>query len=542
MKFGSASPADAVGGVTVHTLRQGSLVLKKGTTIGPAEVEALKREGVKEVVVVRLEDGDISEDLAAGSIAQAIAGDGVDVERAFTGRSNLFATRAGVLVVDRTAVDNINRVDEAITFATLPAFKAVVPGEMIATVKIVPFGIKADLGAMAVAAAQTGRMSVAPYTVKRVGIVSTLLPGLAPKVIEKTLRVTADRLAPAGAAIIAERRVPHEEAALAASVKELLGLGAELVIVFGASAIADRRDVIPAALEAIGGEIEHFGMPVDPGNLLLIGNAGGVPLLGAPGCARSPVENGFDWVLTRLLAGLEVTRADLTGMGVGGLLMEIVTRPQPRKPAGSEGNRNVAAVILAAGRSTRMGGPNKLLAELAGKPLVRTVTEQALASGASGVIVVTGHQAGEVEKALAGLKVKFVRNPDFAAGLASSVKTGIAAVPANADGAVVCLGDMPLIDARLIDRLIEAFAPDRGDLIAVPVSEGRRGNPVLWSRRFFTELMALDGDIGARHLIARHAEVVAEVPVEGHGAFLDIDTPEALAAAQQHKRQPERLS
>jgi molybdenum cofactor cytidylyltransferase len=542
MKFGPASPADAVGGVTVHTLRQGSLVLKKGTTIGPAEVEALKREGVEEVVVVRLEDGDISEDLAAGSIARAIAGDGVDVERAFTGRSNLFATRAGVLVVDRTAVDNINRVDEAITFATLPAFKAVVPGEMIATVKIVPFGIKADLGAMAVAAAQTGRMSVAPYTVKRVGIVSTLLPGLAPKVIEKTLRVTADRLAPAGAAIIAERRVPHEEAALAVSVKELLGLGAELVIVFGASAIADRRDVIPAALEAIGGEIEHFGMPVDPGNLLLIGNAGGVPVLGAPGCARSPVENGFDWVLTRLLAGLEVTRADLTGMGVGGLLMEIVTRPQPRKPAGSEGNRNVTAVILAAGRSTRMGGPNKLLAELAGKPLVRTVTEQALASGASGVIVVTGHQAGEVEKALAGLKVKFVRNPDFATGLASSVKTGIAAVPANADGAVVCLGDMPLIDARLIDRLIEAFAPDRGDLIAVPVSDGRRGNPVLWSRRFFTELMALDGDIGARHLIAKHAEVVAEVPVEGHGAFLDIDTPEALAAAQQHKRQPERLS
>lgn len=542
MKFGPASPADAVGGVTVHTLRQGSLVLKKGTTIGPAEVEALQRAGVKEVVVVRLEDGDISEDLAAGGIAQAIAGDGVDVERAFTGRSNLFATRAGVLVVDRTAVDNINRVDEAITFATLPAFKAVVPGEMIATVKIVPFGIKADLGAMAVAAAQGGRMRVAPYTIKRVGIVSTLLPGLAPKVIEKTLRVTADRLAPAGAAIIAERRVPHDEAALAASIKELLGLGAELVIVFGASAIADRRDVIPAALEAVGGEIEHFGMPVDPGNLLMIGNADGIPVLGAPGCARSPVENGFDWVLTRLLAGLPVTRADLTGMGVGGLLMEIVTRPQPRKPAGPEGNRNVAAVILAAGRSTRMGGPNKLLAELGGKPLVRTVTEQALASCASGVIVVTGHQAVEVEKALAGLKVKFVRNPDFAAGLASSVKTGIAAVPANADGAVVCLGDMPLIDSRLIDRLIEAFAPDRGELIAVPVSDGRRGNPVLWSRRFFTELMALDGDIGARHLIARHAEAVAEVAVEGHGAFLDIDTPEALAAARQGKRQPERLS
>jgi len=359
-----------------------------------------------------------------------------------------------------------------------------------------------------------------------------LLPGLAPKVVEKTLRVTSERLAPAGATIIAERRVPHDEAALAAAIKELLGLGAELVIVFGASAIADRRDVIPAAITDIGGAIEHFGMPVDPGNLLLIGSAGGVPVLGAPGCARSPVENGFDWVLMRLLAGLKVTRTELTGMGVGGLLMEIVTRPQPREKLGTDGNRNVAAIILAAGRSTRMGGPNKLLAELGGKTLVRIVTEQALASKAQGVIVVTGHQAEQVEKALQGLKVRFVRNPDFAEGLASSVKAGVAAVPDNADGAVICLGDMPLISAHLIDRLIEAFAPDRGNLIAVPVSDGRRGNPVLWSRRFFNELMTLDGDIGARHLIARHSEAVAEVAVEGHGAFLDIDTPQALAAAQ----------
>lgn len=532
MKFGPASPADAIGGVTVHTLRQGPLVLKKGTTIGPDEVEALTRAGVKEVVVVRLEEGDVSEDAAAASIAQAVAGEGISVERAFTGRANLFAAAAGVLVVDRAAVDRINGVDEAITFATLAAYKPVVEGEMVATVKLIPFGVEAKLRDAAVAATAGGALRIAPYTVKRVGIISTLLPGLAPKVIEKTLRVTADRLAPAGATIMAERRVPHDEKVLAAAIKELLGLGAELVIVFGASAIADRRDVIPAAVTTIGGAIEHFGMPVDPGNLLLIANAGGVPILGAPGCARSPVENGFDWVLTRLLAGLKVTRGELTVMGVGGLLMEIVTRPQPRTNFETDGNRNVAAIILAAGRSTRMGGPNKLLADLGGKPLVRTVTEQALASKVRSVIVVTGHQAEQVEKALHDLKVKFVRNPDFAEGLASSVKAGIAAVADSADGAVICLGDMPLISSNLIDRLIEAFAPDRGHLIAVPVSDNKRGNPVLWSRRFFNELMTLNGDIGARHLIARHSEAVAEVPVEGFGAFLDIDTPQTLEAAR----------
>jgi molybdenum cofactor cytidylyltransferase len=222
----------------------------------------------------------------------------------------------------------------------------------------------------------------------------------------------------------------------------------------------------------------------------------------------------------------------LMAMGVGGLLMEIVTRPQPRAKLEAADNRKVAAVILAAGRSIRMGGPNKLLAEISGKKLVRIAAEQALASKASEVVVVTGHQSELIEQALEGLKVKFVRNPDFAGGLASSVKAGIAAVPESADGAVICLGDMPLIDAKLIDRLIEAFAPDRGNLIVVPAADGRRGNPVLWSRRFFNELMTLEGDTGARHLIGKHGEVVAEVPVEGNSAFLDIDTPQALESAR----------
>jgi molybdenum cofactor cytidylyltransferase len=532
MKFGPASPREAVGGVTVHTLRQDPLLLKKGTLIGAAEVEALEKAGVTEIVVVRLERGDVSEDDAASSIANAVKGDGIHVERAFTGRANLFAARAGVLVIDRAAVDRINGIDEAITFATLPAFKPVVEGEMVATVKIIPFGVQASLRDAAVKAATAGALRIEPYVIKRVGVVSTLLPGLAPKVIDKTLRVTAERLAPAGATIIAERRVPHEERALAPAIKDMLTRGAELVIVFGASAIADRRDVIPAAIADVGGAIEHFGMPVDPGNLMLVGSANGVPVLGAPGCARSPVENGFDWILMRLLAGLKVTRADIMSLGVGGLLMEIVTRPQPRAKAETESNRNVVAIVLAAGRSTRMGGPNKLLAELAGKKLVRIATEQALASKASEVIVVTGHQAELIEQALEGLKARVVRNPDFAGGLASSVKAGIAAVPESADGAVICLGDMPLIDAKLIDRLIDGFDPDRGNLIVVPVAEGRRGNPVLWSRRFFGELMTLDGDTGARHLIAKHAEAVAEVPVDGESAFLDIDTPQALETAR----------
>lgn len=532
MKFGAMKPADAIGGVTVHSIRQNGLVLKKGTMISPAEVTALEQAGIAEVVVAKLDDGDISEDAAAASIAQAVGGLGVSVEKAVTGRSNLFAETAGVLVVDRAAVDRINRVDEAITLATLPNYKPVVAGEMIATVKIIPFGMPARLRDEAVQLVSGQKLRVVPYLVSKVGIVSTELPGLAPKVIEKTLQVTAKRLAPAGASILTETRIAHDEALLAKAIKAQLAQGTELVIVFGASAIADRRDVIPAAIERAGGKVEHFGMPVDPGNLMLIGEVGGVPVIGAPGCARSPKENGFDWILMRLLAGLKVTREDITALGVGGLLMEIVTRPQPRVPPASEGNNQIAAIVLAAGRSSRMGGPNKLLETLNGKPLVQIVAEQALASRARPVIVVTGHQDAQVRDALKGLDVQFAANRDFAQGIASSVKTGIAAVPEQADGAIVCLGDMPLVDSGLIDRLIDAFAPDKGMLIAVPAAEGRRGNPVLWSRRFFDELMTLEGDVGARHVIMKHPEAVTEVEAKGQSAFLDIDTPEALELAR----------
>jgi molybdenum cofactor cytidylyltransferase len=529
MKFGSVPVAEAEGGIAVHSIRKAGVVLKKGTLIGPSEVAALRAAGVGELVVARLEPGDVSEDQAAAEIAAAVAGEGVRVDRAFTGRANLFADGPGVLVVDKTAIDCLNLIDEAVTFATLPAFKPVVAGEMIGTVKIIPFAVAGAVRDATVAVARTKAplIRVAPYRIRKVGVVSTVLPGLATKVIEKTLAVTAERLKPAGAAIVAERRVAHEQAAIAKAIEEVLREGAEIVLVFGASAIADRRDAIPAAVAAIGGEVEHFGMPVDPGNLLLLAQVRGKPVLGAPGCARSPKENGFDWVLMRLLAGVTVPRETIAAMGVGGLLMEIVTRPQPRDEPVVAGH-NIAAVVLAAGRSTRMGGPNKLLAEIGGRPLVRIAVEQALASRAKPVIVVTGHERERVEAALKGLPVQFVHNPDFAVGLGGSVRTGIAAVPAAADGAIVCLGDMPQVDAALIDRLITGFAPEQGALAVVPTIEGQRGNPVLWSRRFFPDLMAIEGDVGARNLINRYGEAVVEVPVTGKGALVDVDTPEAL--------------
>jgi molybdenum cofactor cytidylyltransferase len=534
MRFGSIPIAEAEGAILAHAVKQGDLVLKKGAVIGRADIARLAAAGLAEIVAARLEAGDIGEDEAAHALAKAVSGAGVRVEAPFTGRSNLFAEQAGVLLVDAAAIDRINLIDEAITVATLPVLKAVVAGEMIGTVKIIPFSVPEALLMRALPAEPA--MRVAPYRAKSVAVISTMLPGLKPSVVDKTLRVLKERLAPAGADIVADRRIEHEAGALASELARPEVKEADLVVVFGASAITDRADVIPAAIERAGGRIEHFGMPVDPGNLLLVGALGGRPVLGAPGCARSPKENGFDWVLARLLADVPVTRADIQRMGVGGLLMEIVSRPQPREadaPAPRPATlapAPIEVIVLAAGRSTRMGGPNKLLAEHQGRPLVRHAVERAVAADVGPVIVVTGHQGEAVRAALAGLDVDFVENPDYADGLSTSLKTGLAAVASDAGAALIVLGDMPLVDPAVIRRLASIHWKNPAAKAVVPTLLGERGNPVLISRVMFPAVEGLSGDVGARKLIEQAGDDVVETPVDDRGVTQDIDTPEALVA------------
>ena len=300
----------------------------------PENRRLLAEAGVERVLAARLEEGDVAEDEAALRLATRLAGPCVRRAPPFTGRVNLFAEAAGLVVVDGAAIDRLNAVDEAITIATLPPHRAVEDGDMVATVKIIPFSTRdATLEVALAVLGDAPCVSVAPFRPLRIAVVSTVLPGLRESVVAKTLRALEARLALTGAHVFAHETTPHEVGALAGALARLAP-GADLIIVFGASAITDRRDVIPAAIEAFGGRIERFGMPVDPGNLLLLAARGDVPIVGAPGCARSPKENGFDWVLQRLIAGTPISGSDIRAMGVGGLLMEIASRPQPREPHG----------------------------------------------------------------------------------------------------------------------------------------------------------------------------------------------------------------
>lgn len=536
MKFGRIAIDRAEGAILAHSTPVKGGIIKKGRPLSADDVRRLKEGGVEAVIAATLEAGDIGEDEAAHLVARAAAGGNVRVAEPFTGRANLFADKAGVARLDVERLMALNRIDEGVTIATVPPFEKVAAGQMLATIKVITFAVSTETVRRATSLAKDGLVHVAPFKTKRAALILTKLANTKASVLDKRRRVIADRLAAIGSTLSHTAVAPHEVTAVREAIETAAAEGFDPVIVFAASAIVDRGDVIPAAVVEAGGAIVHLGMPVDPGNLLLTARLGDIDVIGAPSCAGSPKLNGFDWVLERRMAGLPVGAGEISAMGVGGLLKEIATRPQPREGGDSveeeEGVRReprIGCILLAAGRSTRMGPRNKLLEDVGGSKMVRRVAEAILASRARPIIAVTGHMADGVGAALSGLDLQRVHNPDYAQGLSTSLKAGLAALPTGLDGVIVALGDMPGIRPDHIDRMISAFAPKEGRSIIVPVHGGKRGNPVLWGAEFLAEMRQASGDTGAKHLIGANAEKVVELDLGTDAVLIDIDTPEALA-------------
>ncbi|MGI9513022.1 MAG: molybdopterin-binding protein [Anderseniella sp.] len=332
MTFSEIDVALAQGAILAHSVRSHGISFKKGRVLSAADIADLSKAGVAKVFAARVEADDVHEDAAAACLADAVCGGGVTRQDASTGRANIYSAHDGIVLVDAGMVRALNRLHEAVTLATLTPFQAVKAGQMVATVKIIPFSAPASVVDEAVALAGSGALlSVVPFTPHKAGLVLTRTDGMKETLLEKSATVIRDRLERHGSTLGDVVEVAHTIEGVSGGIGELKSSGHNPVLVFGASAIVDRGDVVPAGLEAAGGHIVHLGMPVDPGNLLLLGSLDGDAVIGVPSCARSPKLNGFDWVLGRVLAGIDVRPQDIMDMGAGGLLMEIDTRPSPRE-------------------------------------------------------------------------------------------------------------------------------------------------------------------------------------------------------------------
>ncbi|MEO0592949.1 MAG: molybdopterin-binding/glycosyltransferase family 2 protein [Myxococcota bacterium] len=540
MKFGPVSLASNGGAVLdrailAHTLRLADGgTLKKGHRLVQSDLERLKDAGIESIVVAQLEGGDIDENETARRVASALSHESLQVRDAHTGRVNIHAGELGVAIIDADAVDRINSISEDVTLATIAPFSTVKARSMVATIKVIPFGVSESV--VATVCSEVSRCSqpvieVRGFQPRRVGLILTHLSGTKPALLMRASEVQRTRLRQLEAQISCEVRCEHRASKVSEAICTLREDHCDVILILGASAIVDRRDVIPRALGLAGGSVVHLGMPVDPGNLLMFGTLDDNPVIGLPGCARSIQPSGFDQVLQRVMAGLPVDSAVIQRMGSGGLLKEIEARPQPRtRRAKRKHSARVGGVLLAAGLSRRMGATNKLLAEIDGVPLVRRATQVLKKSRLNPVTVVLGHDAERIKASLMGIDVEFVSNPDFADGMGTSIRAGIEVLARQeVDAAIVALADMPWIRPEHVDALIDAFDPEGESTVCMPVYGRKRGNPVLWSAAHFDALRSLSGDVGGRAVLDRVSPSICYVEIDEAAIHADVDTPQALA-------------
>jgi molybdenum cofactor cytidylyltransferase len=331
MIFGVIDTSQAEGARLAHTTRLPGRVLSKGCVLQAEDVAALLRAGRTRVIAARLEPGDVPEDEAARRLAEALLSPGLALRLPGTGRANILAETPGLFRADKAYVDRLNMLHDSLTLGTLPDASPVAAGDMVATIKIIPFAAPASALAAATRLARGNRpLRLAPFRAMTAGLIMTTLPGLKPGVLDRTAGVMQARLARFGGTMLPPVTCAHDCAEIATALHGLLDRGAQMLLIAGASAVVDWQDVAPSGIVAAGGEILHVGMPVDPGNLLCLGRIATTPALVLPGCARSPALNGIDFVLARLFAGEPAGAAEIRRMGVGGLLKEFAARPVPR--------------------------------------------------------------------------------------------------------------------------------------------------------------------------------------------------------------------
>lgn len=521
MRFEQIKPREATGWSLAHSVSTPSGRMAKNAVLTPELVERLVDADITSVLAFKLEVDDICENEAAEIVARHIADDNIKVGKPARGRCNLYAKTAGLFIVD-SLLNDLNQIEPAIGVATLANLASIRTNQLVATIKVFPYGIeKSKITALCQI---TPTLAVKAFQQFSVTIISS-----GHIWNTKTTEITAERIERVSGTLTNTKTCDHTVDDVAETLRQQARSNADLILLSGISAISDARDILPEGLRAAGGRLIHLGMPVDPGNLLMLGELGGKTVVGMPGCSKSPKLNGFDWVLEHFAAGLPLTAEVIQGMGIGGLLKEITERPVLRAPIHEMAAAVTAAIVLAAGKSSRSGADHKLLATLDKKTVIEQAVSTLREAGLDKIIVVTGHRAADVTAALDGQSVQIIRNAAYETGMASSLAAGMAALPSEAEQCFICLGDMPFVAANSLQALIEAANKVSEAEIFTPLYKGKRGNPVLWRKSQFDKLRHITGDKGGRSIIRNQESLVCDVPVPDPGVLIDLDTPEALA-------------
>ncbi len=519
MKFEERKIEDCVGWCLAHSVESNSRKFAKASLVTDAIVNHLKSRGFTTLQVFQLEQGDLDEDQAAEKAANLIKGKGLTIQSAGRGRANVIAAQDG-LFLPGNAIDQLNALDDAFSAACKRPYTKVTKGDLLATIKIVPYGVPSSTFDAFEPNQKVNVAAFSPFT-------ATLLVG-GSDIQPKTENILASRLSAVGGKLASTLRLRHTVKDYADAIDIS---SSKLILLLGVSAISDTRDTLPEAVRMTGGTVIKVGLPTDPGNLLMVARKGSQTIIGLPGCARSPALNGFDWVLERFAANLPLDAETLSMLGTGGLLREPADRSFPRRKKAKEADPSslkVSAILLAAGHSSRSGEAHKLLSLVDDKSVIEHSAAIIAKAGISEIAAVTGDAREDVEKLLANSCATLVYNANHSMGMGTSIAEGVKSLGKECEFALISLGDMPFVQASTIEALIKASKDAFSSAILMPTFNGKRGHPVLWGQRHFSALSNLSGDVGGREIMRKHEDRVIEVPVSDPGILIDLDTPEML--------------
>lgn len=534
MKFETREARHCAGWQLAHSVTVGSKRFPKTHTLSRDDIKKLASDGTTSLQVFQLEDGDITEDEAALSAAVHIAGKGLRAMPVGKGRANLIAATDG-LFCSGGAIAALNALNDAFSVASVPENVTVQAGQLVATIKMVPYAVPADT--LSPLNASNTRSEVTPFQPYKAALITTDL-----NLSDKIISVIKLRLAQTGGTLSSFHSCPHTEQDITQLLRQTVSSDLDVVLIMGVSAITDVRDVVPAAAKAAGADLIKVGLPTDPGNLLMLAKHDNTHVIGLPGCAKSPALNGLDWVLARIAARMPIDHSTLTSFGVGGLLKEPKDRPNkrsntrqtdPETEVTSAKTPRLQTVILAAGRSTRSGAQHKLLSRIDGHCVIEKTVQSIMTGldhsglGAAVPVIVTGHRADAIEAALADYEVQLLHNPGYADGMGTSIAVSVRTAPEDTEWLMVCLGDMPFIAPSTIKALLERAGQAPASVI-MPTFHGKRGHPVIWHKKYFLALSGLSGDAGGKALFQNEELDIQTVPVQDPGILIDLDTPEML--------------
>tara|TARA_B100000686_G_C16802814_1_gene987378 strand:- start:1665 stop:3245 length:1581 start_codon:yes stop_codon:yes gene_type:complete len=517
MFFGNISLDKSEGNILAHTLNINNKRFSKGKIILKEDIKFLKNNGFKSIICAVPNKNDIHEDKIAKILGKLFVNNSIVTEDPHTGRVNILANKSGLIIIDEKVINKFNATSDSITIATLNNYSKINKGDMIATIKIIPFYVSLLILKKISNSYLKKTITIHPFKQKNVGLILSHSEKENSKLNQISIKRINDRLNLLNSSLTKIITCKHDTYEISKNIKILKKQPIDLILILGASAIVDIKDKIPKAIQLAKGCIIRFGMPVDPGNLLLLGKIKNIPVIGLPGCARSPSLNGFDWVLERLLVDKNISSQNISNMGVGGLLKTINKNKTKIK------KYNISNIILAAGQSKRMKDKNKLLLDINNKKMIQNVIDSAINSNANNNIVVVGYQYQKIEKYIKD-NITITMNKEYKKGLSSSLKKGISTLPEDCDAVIIILGDMPKINTHLINSLINGFNPNDNKYIVTPTYNGKRGNPILIGRKYFPDILKLKGDIGAKDILNKNSKYIHKIPQKNSSSLIDIDT------------------